>query len=460
MNGGEVIGSGGFGCVFKPSLKCKGQKRSRNKDPKKISKLMTKRHTKEEFKEIEKFKKILSKIPNYDKYYLLNDIKICIPEKLSEKDLHNFASKCSALQKDNITKLTINKKINKLMALNMPDGGIDLGDYIDTVKYENMEHLNNMMIDFLINGIIPMNKHGVYHSDVKDSNILFKVHVRLIDWGLSTEHKKGSKQIPSAWKRRPFQYNVPFSSILFNSTFDKMYTDFLSKHKSPTYETIRVFTIDYIYAWTNIRGSGHFNAFNRIFRNLYSDDLQNVSSDTIKEDIIKFDFTFNSIVEYITHILLKFTKNGKILLHEYMNTVFAPIIDVWGFIMCYNPIIEKLYYNYHRLNEGEKELFESLKNIFLIHLFKPRVEPINVTELISDLKGLNKIFDKCANATRTHSFNGIASGINTDVYQATFFKKEHSNTTKTKRSHISSTYRTSKTRKIHSQDKKVTLYST
>jgi len=457
MNGGEVIASGGFGCVFKPSLKCKGKPHESGK----ISKLMTKKHTLAEYKEIEKYKKILKNVPHYEKYYLLNNIKTCVPEKLSEKDLKNYTSKCSALQKDNLSKTTVNKKINQLMALTMPDGGTDLGDYIDTMKYNHMGHLNNLLIDLLINGIIPMNKLGVYHSDVKDSNILFKTHLRLIDWGLSTEHKKGSKTVPSAWKRRPFQYNVPFSSILFNSTFDKMYAGFLLKHKSLTHESVRAFVIDYIYAWSNIRGSGHFNAFNRIFRNLYSDDLKHVSSDAIKEDIIKFDFTFNAIVEYITNVLLTYTKSGKIFLHEYMNDVFAPIIDIWGFIMCYNPILEKLYYNYGKLNAGEIELFNKLKGIFLKYLFEPRVEPIKIDELVKELKELNKLFEKCDNSKRSHSFNGIASGINNDVYEATFLNvnKIKPSSSPTRRKSLSVSYRKSKTKKMHSLDKNISLQS-
>ena len=33
IKGGEAIASGGFGCVFSPSLKCKGtKKRDKNKD--------------------------------------------------------------------------------------------------------------------------------------------------------------------------------------------------------------------------------------------------------------------------------------------------------------------------------------------------------------------------------------------------------------------------------------------
>ena len=36
--GGKVVGSGGFGCVFRPALKCRGKQRTAKKM---ISKLMT-----------------------------------------------------------------------------------------------------------------------------------------------------------------------------------------------------------------------------------------------------------------------------------------------------------------------------------------------------------------------------------------------------------------------------------
>ena len=47
--GGKVIGSGGFGCVFDPALKCEG---SSKREPKKISKLMTNKHAIKEYEEI------------------------------------------------------------------------------------------------------------------------------------------------------------------------------------------------------------------------------------------------------------------------------------------------------------------------------------------------------------------------------------------------------------------------
>jgi hypothetical protein len=444
MNGGEVIASGGFGCVFKPSLKCKGKTREKSK----ITKLMTKKHTLAEYNEIKKYSKILKKVPKYKDYYLIDNVTLCQPAKLSDADLSHYTTKCSALQKDNFTKTNINKNSAKLMALNMPDGGEDLGDYIDTVKYSKMSDLNNLLIDLLVHGIVPMNKLGVFHSDIKDSNILMKDKVRLIDWGLSTTNAKNSKTVPRMWESRPFQYNVPFSSILFNTTFNKMYAKFLEINKSPSREEIRIFVIDYIYAWTSYRGAGHFSAINRIFRNLYSEDLINVQDDSVKEDIIKFDITFNTIVEHLTLILETYTKSGKINLMSYMNNVFAKNIDIWGFIMCYNSIAERLFVDYSKLNKSELELFSSLKKIFNEYLFKPRVKPIEIKQLVVDLKNLNPIFDKCSSSEANHSFNGKASGLNTDMYNTlnilNMNKLYHQNLNSIK----SRSSRSAKTRKI------------
>ena len=38
QKGGKIIGTGGYGCIFKPQLKCKGKKTRKNTN---LSKLMT-----------------------------------------------------------------------------------------------------------------------------------------------------------------------------------------------------------------------------------------------------------------------------------------------------------------------------------------------------------------------------------------------------------------------------------
>ena len=106
--GGKVVGSGGFGCVFRPALKCKGKKRTVKKM---ISKLMSEKHAISEYKEIQTFKKLLQTIPNYTRYFLLNDITICKPDTLTNDDLQNFNSKCGALS-DEYSTDTINSAID------------------------------------------------------------------------------------------------------------------------------------------------------------------------------------------------------------------------------------------------------------------------------------------------------------------------------------------------------------
>ena len=69
IKGGKVIGSGGFGCILKPAIKCANHSRNKNNNKNNITKLMKIRHAKTEYKDIVKYKKILKDIPNYTDYF-------------------------------------------------------------------------------------------------------------------------------------------------------------------------------------------------------------------------------------------------------------------------------------------------------------------------------------------------------------------------------------------------------
>ena len=111
-----------------------------------------------------------------------------------------------------------------------------------------------------------MNKLNVYHCDIKEGNVLVQINqttliTRLIDWGLSVSYNDKAK-IPLKLYRRPFQYNVPFSSIFFNTDFMTLYNKFLENNLNPNYFQIREFVINYIFIWNDIRGSGHLSTIN------------------------------------------------------------------------------------------------------------------------------------------------------------------------------------------------------
>ena len=215
--GGEALASGGFGCIFKPALKCKSSKKRTNG----VSKMSIQKYGKEEITEIQKIKDRLKSIKNYEKYYLL-DTQLCEPDKLTEEDLKGFDQKCYALTRFNVNSKNVNSKLSNLTILNMPDAGVDLKDWLLSDKIITKEKiflLNEVMIKLLKQAVRPMNEKGVIHNDLKDSNIMInkQLEARIIDWGLSAV--VNNKKIPKEILNRPLQYNTPFSFLKITSAF-------------------------------------------------------------------------------------------------------------------------------------------------------------------------------------------------------------------------------------------------
>ena len=405
--GGEAIASGGYGCVFNPMLKCNttNSKTTKNSKTKKnqISKLMIKKNTLKEYKEIELIKKILIKIPNYSNYFLIKDITICKPAPLTKNDLNNFTKKCSALPKNNITKNNINKSLDKLLVLNMPNGGIPVDDFIyKDGSYKKLYELNLKLIELLNKGIIPMNKKNIYHSDIKHSNMLVdnnnsKIKLRLIDWGLTTKYiPKKNNLFPRTWRNKSIQYNIPFSVIIFTDDFINQYTKYINDGGIIDENNLKPFVINYIYFWFKKRGTGHYKLINYIMYILFNKELDNIH-ELNKIKVIEKDITIPYISNYIIEILIHFTKfkkDGILDLKYYLDTIFINIIDIWGFIITYFPILNLFYNNYDNLKETQIEIFNLLKSIFIKYLYSPRITCINITELNADLKKLNILFEK------------------------------------------------------------------
>jgi serine/threonine protein kinase len=413
--GGSVLASGGYGCIFKPSLKCVGKERVDGQ----ISKLMTSKHAKSEYNEIIRFKHILQKIPNYSNYFLVDNISLCKPDKLTNEDLENYTEKCKALKKDDITENSINDELDKVLSLNMPFGGIDVSDYIKKyTDYDSFYNLNKSLANLLVKGIVPMNKLHIYHGDIKESNIMVdkSLNTRLIDWGLSTIYKGNS--IPKGMYRRPFQYNVPFSVILFNDDFLSSYDEFLSKYSDnnslPSYFEIREFVVNYIYSWNEIRGPGHIKLINEINTQLASKFLPLLDGET-KSNFIEYSFTYYYIIEYLTKIIEKYTHNGKINLSSYFKNIYLKNADIWGFVMVYSSILEEMYNKFNKLSGKELLIYEKIKYLIVHFLFEDPLIPINIPELYKELHNLGQIL-KANKETSLFTYNSLTSK-----------KKTHSN---------------------------------
>jgi hypothetical protein len=450
IKGGKVIGSGGFGCVFKPELKCKNKPtRETNKDGR-VTKLMKKKYAKTEFKGIEQYEKMLNSIPNYQDYFLVKGFSICEPDELTQEDLEKFDKKCGALKKIKINSSNVNENLDKLLSLNMPYGGIDVGDYIEYHKmdYKKIINLNKSLIELLKNGILKMNNKNIYHCDIKDSNVLVyddeNFKTRLIDWGLSTAFKEDGTTIPKQLTNRPFQFNVPFSVVLFNDKFTKMYSEFLKKNPNPTFFSIREFVIHYVIKWIDARGPGHLRSLNSIFRVFFERGLVNVE-EQFKKDIIEFDYTFYFIFEYISQVLFKFTKSGKFEKMEYFSQVFLKNLDVWGFTMIYLPILEYINNYYDELCDCEIEIVYKIKNIIL-YIIECSYSPIDSEKLTNKLEELNELFEKAEKKSTTKFEEKRPTSSTTKQSSTkTSSKKKSSTRSSTKKSKSKTTASSTKT---------------
>lgn len=413
--GGKVIDSGGFGCVFRPQIRCKKSRNNKNKifgdniyDENGISKVMPKKYAINEYNELIKFITIIKTIPNYNHYFIISQITLCRPKHFKQTDLIDFDKiKCSSLKKKKITAKNINDKLKKLYMINMPFGGIDIDKFFKTNMNDItlMYNFNVKMIDLLDKAILQMNNKGLYHGDLKSSNILVnienntKMYIRLIDWGLSGIYLPNEilqtlftesgfdnewKEIPHIFRNRPFQYNVPFSNILFSRRFNKEYHAYLSnpdKNKYSLYEFIDRFITNYIDS-----SSGHLRNFNSIF-NKVKTIMSYISNDRNSSTIIKFNNYKNLFInnikyiyDYLYKILQKFTKNNKFDVIDYFSNVYIKNLDIWGFVMSYDSLIDYTRYNIYyniQFNNSIKELIKKLLNLLL----KYSIEPINIHEL-------------------------------------------------------------------------------
>ena len=108
--------------------------------------------------------------------------------------------------------------------------------------------------------LLILNKLHIYHCDIKDSNILVnhelknELYTKLIDWGLSTNYNPNKDEIlPKTWKNRPFQFNTPFSIVIFSEKFIDKFSKFLMEHKNNLIqeEDLKKFIKNFIFYWLN-----------------------------------------------------------------------------------------------------------------------------------------------------------------------------------------------------------------
>ena len=378
--GGAAIAAGGFGCIFLPPLKCKGEARSTGKV---VSKLLTTRNAEKEFNEAKEIQNLLKKELGeqlYTQYFIFPEKK-CEADVLSKEDLINFNEKCKNLTRNDINVNNINSNLSEVRILELTNGGSDLDNIINTMKTQTeFMKFNDSLINLLTEAIVPMNHIGILHFDLKSPNILIDddYQMRLIDWGLSVVAKNNT--IPKGVKSRPIQYNLPFSTLLFNEQLINRINKGLNKF---------TFKGDYK---SNIKPKLTADIFNIIVSNPTITERGHVGyvSQNIREhfnlDNGKSFFIYNLLTNYITEAILNFIDISKKEFDsvKYFYDISCKNADIWGLLTVYDDVLM----NNKKVLKNKPEKKEALKHIVYRYLYSPEFAgtPIDIDILVKELK--------------------------------------------------------------------------
>ena len=226
MEGGKIIGQGGFGCVYKPSLLCDDGK-NLPRESNKITKIFkSKASAIKERKE----HKIIDKIDPKFKFHLPSPT-ICNKLKKPDIEHDNELKDCSYI-----------KDYTKYSALNFEYGGLWLIEFISQYihKDSTMIERENFFINFynsmgnLFDGLVALGKNNYTHFDIKPFNVLVKkqgndLRFNLIDFGVShTIEHFTNQQIPGMWNYSFDSYILSMPMLFLNLHF----TTILSSYES------------------------------------------------------------------------------------------------------------------------------------------------------------------------------------------------------------------------------------
>lgn len=198
----KVIGKGSYGCVHKPSLRCKNTTVKSYKD--KISKFMFNRHAKTEMKE---YTTMQHADPKH-KLYLGKPVK-CSPSNDSDNEF--------AIRNCGFGSWTPNTH----SLLVMRDGGESLSDFAmrfrrNPLTPENTKKMELFWIEAqrILYGLTVFLQNDIVHHDLKAQNIVYneeKNRINFIDFGLMTSKQK----ILEECKQSKYDLAIPHWSFPF-----------------------------------------------------------------------------------------------------------------------------------------------------------------------------------------------------------------------------------------------------
>ena len=190
MEGGRLLDQGTYGCVFDPPLRCKDGALQ----PSKGKRILGKVSEREDILHERDAALYLSKIPNFDKYFVLvNVASECDPvpaQKQKERELF----KCDVIRKVGL---------DSLEHYTVEYGGVIINKLMKQVQGRTFPLVNFVTRILEIGTVMALN--GFVHYDIHSGNILLDEKTmmpRLIDFGMCFRSTEINKTIVDwRWKR-------------------------------------------------------------------------------------------------------------------------------------------------------------------------------------------------------------------------------------------------------------------
>lgn len=183
MIGGRILGQGTYGCVFQPTLKCRGK--NSKKDANMVGKITSKTDARNELE----ISRILSKIPDSSKYTITVEVDACTPRARS-RQTDTDVDRCE-FSKD--------EPLEDTVQLLMPWGGYPLSRInLDPHVFDFFKFTEELLA---IGAFLVLN--DLCHFDIWGQNMLFdkQNHPKLIDFGFAFKASNlDISELSSRWR--------------------------------------------------------------------------------------------------------------------------------------------------------------------------------------------------------------------------------------------------------------------
>jgi serine/threonine protein kinase len=406
----EVIGEGTYGCIHKPSLKCKNKKTNYKK---KVSKLLLTENAEKEIHEYD----ILSKIDKKHEYYLGNPI-VCSP---SETEYNKKSmEKCETFVEEN------NNNLDDNTLIIMNDGGSNLEIFADKMHKiskspETTSVIELFWIEFhrILMGIQLFLKNGILHFDMKPQNIVYdelKNRINIIDFGLMRKIEDVvKKSIKSNNYLGVYHWSYPFESNFHNKEkFDdfvklssnekeeyyKKMIDFNKKNENVSaFRNFFSFVIDTDNNDKSLYMKKYMEGFSFFLKNEVKDYNQFLKSSLETVDVYGTGIAIayvNNMTKHLTE--KKFSEDLRDLAFQMTNPILQHRYTIDQAIMRFEEIINNTAKKHKKKFNNNKLITELMKqNETSIVLSKKERKSENVIEnSYNECKNTKKCYKKCA----------------------------------------------------------------